>query len=77
MIQPLPPALQSEQSSETPTQQTWRRAIGALGKDVVAVRNGVESPLRVNVVYHVDGKLAPIEFEGYALVDSARSRTLI
>jgi hypothetical protein len=42
----------------------WRRAIGSLGKQVMGAREGVESPLRVNVVFHVDGKLVPNEFTG-------------
>lgn len=43
---------------------TWRGAIASLGKRVIEAREGVESPLRVNVVFHVDGKLAPNEFTG-------------
>ena len=42
----------------------WRRAISALGKQIQEVRRGVHSPLRLNVVYHVDGKLVPNEFTG-------------
>ena len=43
---------------------TWKRAINALSKQVQSARQSVENPLRVNVVYDVDGKLARDEFEG-------------
>jgi hypothetical protein len=43
---------------------SWKRAINALSKQVQAIREGVTSPVRLNVVYHVDGKLVPNEFEG-------------
>ncbi|MDQ1743138.1 MAG: hypothetical protein QOE23_1477 [Pseudonocardiales bacterium] len=42
----------------------WKRAINAVSKQVQALRAGVDSPLQVNVVYHVDGRLVPNEFEG-------------
>lgn len=44
--------------------QSWKRGINALSKRVAEARQGVESPLAVNVVFHVDGKLAPNEFSG-------------
>lgn len=46
------------------TNKAWDQAITTLMKQVIAAREGVDSPLRVNVVYHVDGKVAPNEFEG-------------
>lgn len=42
----------------------WKRAIGALAKQVRSLREGAESPLHVNVVYHVDGRLVANEFTG-------------
>ncbi|TXK17710.1 hypothetical protein [Homoserinibacter sp. GY 40078] len=42
----------------------WGLAIRSVMKQVIKASEGVVSPLRVNVVYHVDGKLAPNEFEG-------------
>lgn len=42
----------------------WKRAINSLSREVKALRDGVNSPLHVNVVFHVDGKVAPNEFEG-------------
>jgi hypothetical protein len=42
----------------------WGRSVGLLGKQVAGVRGGFVSPLRVNVVFHIDGKLAPNEFTG-------------
>jgi hypothetical protein len=44
--------------------KAWDAAITTLMKQVKSIREGVESPLRLNVVYHVDGKQAPNEFEG-------------
>ena len=42
----------------------WKRAINALTKQAQARRADVSSPLGVNVVYHVNGRLVPNEFEG-------------
>jgi len=42
----------------------WKRAIGDLRKRVQAARVRVVSPLNLNVVFHVDGRLAPNEFTG-------------
>jgi hypothetical protein len=42
----------------------WSRAIGALSQRVEKLSLGLTSPLRVNVVFHVDGRLAPNEFVG-------------
>ncbi|TXK17711.1 hypothetical protein [Homoserinibacter sp. GY 40078] len=44
--------------------RAWKLAIRSVMNEVIEAREGVVSPLRVNVVYHVDGKLAPNEFEG-------------
>lgn len=43
---------------------SWSRAIGALSRQVDSLSLGLTSPVRVNVVFHVDGKLAPNEFVG-------------
>jgi len=42
----------------------WSRAIGALSQTAESLSAHLQSPLRVNVVYHVDGRLARNEFEG-------------
>ena len=42
----------------------WSRAIGALSSQVQTMRDGVDSPVRLSVAYHVDGRLAPNDFEG-------------
>lgn len=42
----------------------WSRAIGALSNEVKALRGAVKSPVNVNVVFHVDGRLAPNDFSG-------------
>ncbi|NYE21603.1 hypothetical protein [Microbacterium immunditiarum] len=54
------------------TNVAWKRAIAALGKEVVALRAGAASPLRVNVVFHVEGRMVPNEFHG---VRAGRYRT--
>ena len=42
----------------------WSRVIGALSREVEQLSVGLSTPVRVNVVYHVDGRVAPNEFEG-------------
>ena len=66
MTSPLPPVLSIGVvlGDSDPTSLAWKRSMVALAKEVVASRGGVESPLRVNVVFHVDGRLVPNEFEG-------------
>jgi hypothetical protein len=47
-----------------PQSMEWSRAIGALSTQVKALREGIDSPVKVNVVFHVDGRMAPNEFTG-------------
>jgi hypothetical protein len=42
----------------------WKRAINAVSKQLRSYRSDVSSPLRLNVVFHVNGRLAPNEFAG-------------
>lgn len=42
----------------------WSRAIGTISREAEVLSAGSDSPIRVNVIYHVDGRLAPNEFEG-------------
>jgi hypothetical protein len=42
----------------------WRRAITVLAKRVIEIRDDYESPLSVNVIYHVPGEVVPKEFLG-------------
>ena len=42
----------------------WSRAIGTLSRDVEQQSIGLSTPVRLNVVYHVDGRLVPNDFEG-------------
>lgn len=46
------------------TNMAWKREIAALGRKVRARRASYESPLRVNVVFHVSGRLKPNTFSG-------------
>ncbi len=42
----------------------WQQAVRGLMKDVMQSRGSASTPLAVNVVFHIDGKLVPNEFEG-------------
>jgi hypothetical protein len=42
----------------------WKAAVQALMDRVVDLRQGVESPLNLNVVFHVPGSILGTEFEG-------------
>jgi hypothetical protein len=42
----------------------WKRAINDLSKRVQVRRAGLTSPLCLNVIYHVDGRMVPNDFEG-------------
>jgi hypothetical protein len=42
----------------------WSRAIGTLSQRVERLSAGLATSVRINVVYHVAGKLAPNEFDG-------------
>jgi hypothetical protein len=42
----------------------WSRVIGALSQRVERLSAGLASPVRLNLIYHVDGKIAPNEFDG-------------
>lgn len=42
----------------------WDPVATRLMHEVIAARDGAESPISVNVVFHVGGELIPSEFEG-------------
>jgi len=45
--------------------ESWRLDIQRVMQEVMVLRRGVESPLNLNVVFHVDGELLPpVDFEG-------------
>jgi hypothetical protein len=45
--------------------EAWMPEIQRVMKEVISLREGVESPLCVNVVFHVEGRLLPpVEFDG-------------
>jgi hypothetical protein len=46
------------------SEREWGAIFGALSKRVKSLRDGLESPLHLTVVLHVDGRLKPNEFEG-------------
>lgn len=42
----------------------WDQPIKDLRRQIMSASESVDSPLKVNVVYHIEGKYAPNEFEG-------------
>lgn len=53
----------------------WKPAIQRIMKAVITHREGRQSPLCVNVVFHVDGEhLPPVEFEGVRTGRLSRKR---
>ncbi len=42
----------------------WKRAVSSLGLHVQERRAGVESPLRVNVVFQIPGEVLDVDFSG-------------
>ncbi|MHA7271468.1 hypothetical protein [Arthrobacter sp. HLT1-20] len=55
----------------------WSRQINALSRKVQNARQDITSPLRVNVVFHVDGKLAPNEFVGIRTGSFSKKRSML
>ena len=47
-----------------PESNAWRQAIVDVGKRVMAAREGVAGPLRLNVVFHVPGPGKPNDYVG-------------
>ncbi|MEU4388975.1 hypothetical protein [Promicromonospora sp. NPDC023805] len=45
-------------------ERAWGAEIGALSMRVAALGSDVRSPVRLSVVFHVDGRVAPNEFVG-------------
>jgi hypothetical protein len=56
---------------------TWSRLIGALSRDIEQLSIGLSTPVRVNVVYHVDGRAAPNDFEGVRTGSFNRAKSLL
>lgn len=48
----------------SPGGREWGMASGALHREAVALSAGLDSPVRLEVHFHVDGRIAPNEFEG-------------
>jgi hypothetical protein len=58
--------------------EAWRPETQRLMKAVIAARDGVVSPLAVNVVFHVDGHLLPpVDFEGVRTGSFSRKLNLL
>ena len=49
---------------DSDSESIWGRAIGELSGEVEGLSKGVVSPVGLSIVYHVDGRIAPNEFEG-------------
>jgi hypothetical protein len=64
-VEALPPLLIGAILGDSDAKSmAWSRAIGALSREVEGLSVGLSTPVRVNVVYHVDGRVTPNEFEG-------------
>jgi hypothetical protein len=48
----------------TPSTRRWSDAISSLTREVIDARAGVETPLNVNVVFHVPGNILKPDYEG-------------
>jgi hypothetical protein len=58
--------------------EAWRPETQRLMKAVMEAREGLVSPLGVNVVFHVEGRLLPpVEFEGVRTGRYSRKLTLL
>ena len=55
----------------------WSRLIGALSRKVELFAVGMSSPLCVNVIFHVDGRLVPNDFEGVRTGRFTRSKSML
>lgn len=58
--------------------EAWRPETQSLMKAVIEAREGLVSPLSVNVVFHVEGRLLPpVAFEGVRTGSYSRKLTLL
>lgn len=57
--------------------RAWSRQINALSQKVQNARQDIASPIRVNVVFHVDGKLVPNEFVGIRTGSFSKKRSIL
>ena len=55
----------------------WSRALGALSRRVERLSVGLATSVRVNVVYHVDGKVLPNDFDGVRTGRFDRAQALL
>ncbi|NJI60152.1 hypothetical protein HCX50_12015 [Microbacterium oxydans] len=42
----------------------WKRATTSLSKEVRALAGDLSSPVRLNVIFHIEGKIWPLKFHG-------------
>jgi hypothetical protein len=61
----------------TPSNAAWREAIRNLTLGVSGARSGVESPLGLNIVFHVPGNILKPEFTGSRTGTFSRKRALL
>lgn len=57
-----------------PASMTWARAVGALSIQVGELGHGVDSPVRLAVEFHVDGRIEPNQFVGVRTGRFSRAR---
>jgi hypothetical protein len=55
----------------------WSEVVRQLGRRVVAMRDGLSSPLAINVVYQIPGRFLEPEFEGVRSGRFSRKEALL
>lgn len=57
--------------------RAWGRAIGALSLRVMAPSEKIDTPLRVNVIFHLDGEYVQNDFEGVRTGSFLKAKSLL
>jgi len=65
------------EGGSTPANRPWRVALTELTRRVVDARKGVETPLNVNVVFHVPGNILKPDFNGPRTGSFAKEQRLL
>lgn len=65
------------QGGVLPTPEAWGDAVSSLGRRVRAARNGVDSPLNVNVVFGIPGEVWSPELKGINVGRYSRVKQLL
>jgi hypothetical protein len=57
--------------------RVWSEAVRQLGRRVISMRDGLSSPLAINVVYQIPGRFLEPEFEGVRSGRFSRKEALL